>query len=179
MSNVLGNLFGEIANAIREKTGGTGTMKPAEFPAEIASIVTGGGGNAGGELKYTRGSFNATSTAMTINHNLGYIPDIMIVVYGNVPKAKQFIFGIGYSSAMLAALGGGWLNIAQGSSENGSVQYTADVGVEADDPGFYYAKWGGGIRSMTTTSFVIGGGTEVALVPDNNYTWFAIGGITG
>jgi hypothetical protein len=41
MSNVLGNLFGEIADAIRGKSGGTDTMKPAEFPAEIASIVTG------------------------------------------------------------------------------------------------------------------------------------------
>lgn len=44
MANVLGTLFQDIANAIRAKTGGTGTMKPAEFPAEIASIVTGGSG---------------------------------------------------------------------------------------------------------------------------------------
>lgn len=46
MSNVLGNLFGEIANAIRAKTGGTGTMKPAEFPTQIAAIPTGGGSSA-------------------------------------------------------------------------------------------------------------------------------------
>lgn len=46
MANVLGTLFQDIANAIREKTGGTGTMKPAEFPTQIAAIPTGGGSSA-------------------------------------------------------------------------------------------------------------------------------------
>lgn len=46
MSNVLGTLFQEIANAIRAKTGGTGTMKPAEFPTQIANIPVGGGSSA-------------------------------------------------------------------------------------------------------------------------------------
>ena len=32
MANVLGELFGNIAAAIREKTGDTATMKPNEFP---------------------------------------------------------------------------------------------------------------------------------------------------
>jgi len=44
MANVLGTLFGNIANAIREKTGETGTMKPAEFPDKIKEIEVGGGG---------------------------------------------------------------------------------------------------------------------------------------
>ena len=38
--NVLGALFSNIANAIREKTGNTATMKPAEFPAKILDIET-------------------------------------------------------------------------------------------------------------------------------------------
>ena len=38
MANALGQLFGGIANAIREKTGETGTMKPAQFPDKIRSI---------------------------------------------------------------------------------------------------------------------------------------------
>lgn len=38
MANVLGTLFGEIANAIRTKTGETGKMKPAEFAEKIESI---------------------------------------------------------------------------------------------------------------------------------------------
>lgn len=36
--NVLGTLFGDIADAIRSKTGGTETMKPAEFPEQISNI---------------------------------------------------------------------------------------------------------------------------------------------
>ena len=43
MANALGQLFGGIADAIREKSGETGTMKPAEFPEKIRSIETGGG----------------------------------------------------------------------------------------------------------------------------------------
>lgn len=38
MANVLGELFGEIASAIRSKTGDDGKMKPAEFPEKIIAI---------------------------------------------------------------------------------------------------------------------------------------------
>lgn len=41
MANVLGTLFGEIASAIREKTGDTDTMKPAAFPEKILGIEAG------------------------------------------------------------------------------------------------------------------------------------------
>ncbi len=40
MSNALGALFGDIATAIREKTGDSRSMKPAEFPAKIGDIST-------------------------------------------------------------------------------------------------------------------------------------------
>lgn len=48
MANVLGSLFQDIADAIRVKTGTTGTMKPVDFPAAIESIEVGGGGGGGG-----------------------------------------------------------------------------------------------------------------------------------
>ena len=38
MGNVLGELFGDIADAIREKSGSEGTMKPAAFPEAIRAI---------------------------------------------------------------------------------------------------------------------------------------------
>lgn len=38
MANVLGELFSDIANAIREKTGDTATMNPNEFPSKISAI---------------------------------------------------------------------------------------------------------------------------------------------
>lgn len=42
MANVLGDLFKDIANAIREKSGETSSMKPAEFPEKILEIEGGG-----------------------------------------------------------------------------------------------------------------------------------------
>lgn len=41
MANALGELFSDIANAIREKTGNPGMMKPIEFPEQIATIDMG------------------------------------------------------------------------------------------------------------------------------------------
>lgn len=41
MANVLGQLFGDIASAIREKTGEAQAMKPADFPERISGISTG------------------------------------------------------------------------------------------------------------------------------------------
>lgn len=38
MANVLGELFGGIADAIRDKGGASGTMKPASFPGAIRAI---------------------------------------------------------------------------------------------------------------------------------------------
>lgn len=40
--SALSKLFQDTANAIREKTGDTGTMKPADFPDKILSIEAGG-----------------------------------------------------------------------------------------------------------------------------------------
>lgn len=45
MSNALTELFSDVADAIREKTGDTTTMKPAEFPERIRGIETDIGGN--------------------------------------------------------------------------------------------------------------------------------------
>lgn len=41
MANVLGELFQDIADAIRGKTGETGTMKPIDFPSAIQGIEAG------------------------------------------------------------------------------------------------------------------------------------------
>lgn len=41
MTNALGELFGDIASAIREKTGDAEKMKPAKFPEKISEIETG------------------------------------------------------------------------------------------------------------------------------------------
>jgi uncharacterized repeat protein (TIGR02543 family) len=53
MANVLGELFQDIADAIRSKTGSTDTLKPNQFPEAIEGITTGGGGSSADErVKY-------------------------------------------------------------------------------------------------------------------------------
>ena len=113
MSNVLSNLFGDIADAIRAKTGGTGTMKPAEFPAEIAAIET--GGVVGDEWIANSGSFEATGAEdemVEVEHGMGQIPDIVIVytqLAGDIPTAEYgyCAFCMNYSKAFGDALEAG------------------------------------------------------------------------
>ena len=49
--SALSDLFQNIANAIREKTGETGRMKPLDFPSKI-STIQGGGGTGGLEAGF-------------------------------------------------------------------------------------------------------------------------------
>ena len=44
--SVLSDLFQDIADAIRSKTGGEESMSPASFPEEIRNIPTGGGSDS-------------------------------------------------------------------------------------------------------------------------------------
>ena len=73
MANALGTLFGEIAGAIREKTGDTATMKPAEFPEKIAAIEGGGSGGDSKEplIKYIS-TYSTTSGAAVSTHTLSF-----------------------------------------------------------------------------------------------------------
>ena len=177
--NVLGVLFQNIADAIRAKTGGTETMKPNEFPTQIANIPVGGGIESG-TFKYKTNTFNCTSTSkmQTIYHNLGCVPDILIVMYGSVPASGTLMNCLAYSSAMLEALGGGWINQAWYVSSYGMIGLTSNVGMDMEqDPSGTYATYGG-VRNVTSTSFMIGSNTN-RLPSTGSYTWVAIGGITG
>ena len=49
MANVLGELFGDIASAIREKTGDAEKMKPADFPEKIGGLANTSGVTATAE----------------------------------------------------------------------------------------------------------------------------------
>ena len=49
----LTSLFTDIADAIREKTGGTEPIKADEFPTAIAGIEAGGGGDSADEMVFT------------------------------------------------------------------------------------------------------------------------------
>lgn len=64
MANVLGELFQNIANSIRSKTGSTAKLSPNEFASAISSIVVGSSGSGGsggsvGDFEIATGSFTA------------------------------------------------------------------------------------------------------------------------
>ena len=91
-NNALGELFTETAEAIREKTGDTAKMKPADFPAAIRSIVVSSGtgdGSGDGTIVYKLGvigkvgsiTFDELTYGTTIEHGLGVTPDY-IALYG-------------------------------------------------------------------------------------------------
>lgn len=80
--SVLSDLFQDIADAIRAKTGGANTMAPADFPDEIRSIVTAAGSD-GSKLLYSSGNIASLSAPTTekrvIEHGLGVMPDFIII----------------------------------------------------------------------------------------------------
>lgn len=86
MANVLAELFQNTAAAIREKTGETGTMKPAEFPEKIRSIQTGG---TGGE---------ADVRPLIVTENGIYYPT------ENVEVGKTYTFKENYTQEELQTL---------------------------------------------------------------------------
>lgn len=99
MANALGTLFKDIADAIRGKTGSTKTMKPAEFPSAIAGIIT--GGEMTGVWKSVSGKFTAESEVQTITHELGVVPDMIVVTAAHAPGPQNIIATYGLSQRIL------------------------------------------------------------------------------
>lgn len=172
--NVLGMLFGEIAEAIRSKTGDTATMKPAEFPEEIGSIEVGGK-----TYRFTRNYAKPTkSTELTITHYCGVVPDIVFIYAAGVPGTGYFQFCIGYSKAMLAAMKGADLgSMSYGVSSSTSSSSGRDTnGIDADTNDSVYTEYGG-VRNATSSQFTIGG-TKAKLDTNKYYHYMLIYGLT-
>lgn len=87
MANVLAELFQNTANAIREKTGETGTMKPSEFPEKIRAIEGGGSGGTGHLIP------------LTVTENGTYYPP-----KGTVEVGGTYTFKTAYTQEELKAL---------------------------------------------------------------------------
>lgn len=162
--SALSDLFTGIAAAIREKSGETATMKPAEFPEKIAAIETGGGNS----YKLRTSVFKATDTIMTIDHNSGVVPDIIFFTIQDISGGSNgLLYALGFSSAMHTALGGGYLSEVSGV--NASKMLSAGMDKLAQN------EWGS-IAAVTATSFTVGG-KNIALEVDKYYCWYAISGI--
>lgn len=90
--NVLGALFSNQAEAIREGLGDIGKIKPADMPDRIRDIValigTGGGsGESSVTLRSTAGEIWTDQTGIyrqTVEHGLGVMPDLIMVYNANL-----------------------------------------------------------------------------------------------
>ena len=185
MANVLATLFSDIANAIRNKTGLIGKITPKDFPVYINSIKVGGGenGDEPKQWKFASGEVTPTGGALTINHGLGVVPDI-IYVQNDKRSADDkgvFVSAMQFSTAFTEAMNGngadttrgvgygvlanGWLGVLQNKE-----------GVEGSHSQF--ADMYGNIRNANPISFTVGGGEFLAIRSDGKVTWWAVSGIT-
>lgn len=131
MANVLGELFGNIAAAIREKTGEEGTMKPIEFPEKIAAIESGGGG---GQISRTYMNINGDYNTR-VNVNFGFKPDILLVyASSNFTKASTGVMLYGTTQAAADKLGVACNNVrvSTTSSAGGIAVKTLGTSIDCD-----------------------------------------------
>ena len=152
------------------------------MPFDIVSYVMGlnAGKGSGGkdddkQFNYYSGSFKATEAQMTVEHNCGQIPNIVVVYGTEKPELNTIFFAVGANKAMIDKTEGLKSLALYLSSNGGAYGLTDDNGIEnpADWPSYANA---GGIREATATSFVVGG-TQGGLLIDATYDWFAICGI--
>lgn len=165
--SALSDLFAGIAAAIREKTGETGTMKPAQFPEKIAGISTA----PGASYTFKSGSVKGNGGILTVEHNMGQVPDVIIIALCTISEGGATVaYAIGYSEAMMAALGGGYFkNIVVATNASVSVTH----GIETTSAN---ADKFGCIRNATATTFDVGG-KDCVMTEGDTYDWYAIGGI--
>lgn len=186
MANVLGTLFTDIANAIRNKTGATDKMSPKDFPIYINNISVNGGGDDSDtkEWKFASGTLTSTGGAMTITHNLGAIPDIVYVKMGKTQadtNTNYLLSTVQFSNAMIEAFNGNGDYSEKGlgvvmTQALGVIQLTLEDGVDGAHTSFGGIY--GAIRNANATTFTVGGGSTTPIPSGRTVTWWAVSGIT-
>lgn len=141
---------------------------------DIAGIIGTLAGGGGGVCK--RGTFTATGYEQTINHNLGCVPDFVVIMKTSSPVGKSsevyMAYGVSTKLANLLGITADKLGYWYYNSYN-TYKATSSTPDEAID----YNNTVYPIRNATETSIVFGAGSS-PLVSGGSYTWLAIGGLT-
>ena len=175
MANALGNLFSDIAKAIRDKSGEGGSMKPMDFPAKIAAIST--GSVEAGSVKMTRDFFKGNGGVVTVEHGLGEMPDIVVAYACYVPEGITPIMSMGFSQRLLDALGEGAYAPSTCFGPGGMANFS-------NSNGMHGAAYGVGddfgvVRYVSSTTFQFGSTVEgiCPTADGKTYGFVAIGGL--
>lgn len=133
-------------------------------------LASGGGGN----LKVANGNFVGKSTDITVSHNLGTIPDLVIIADADSLAGVTLSFGMiyfmaGMSQALanLTTFGFCQFGAAYGLNAWSSVSNTKDITATSDAV----------INNTTATQFKVGG-SSYSTMPNKTYRWIAIAGLT-
>ena len=174
--SALSDLFQNIADAIRTKTGDTATMAPATFPDHILAIPTGGSGDGEVNSDIVIATDWTTSSnrgsIRTVTHGLGVVPDIIYICWtalGKTPTSQILFQAVGFSQAFAQAHGIEGQYMVYNGSNGAFVGVSSEILVDASSN---YCIYG-----ATETQFTFGS-TNYPLDTSQNYRWLAIGGLT-
>lgn len=179
--SALGELFSNIAAAIREKNGETGTMKPTKFPDKIRALVASGANNTG--LKFKEGEFipAGAGSGNTITHGMGVVPDVIVIFPGEAVTTDSeggLLACIGFSAAVIEYRGGKDVEGTAGGVylPNGSSMRFAGTSMAVTENTTSQQQCGMP-RGATSELFYVGGGTTYYYNPGIKYRWLAIGNL--
>lgn len=149
------------------------------------TAISGLSASESGALSYATGDFDSYEDISTVTHDLGYVPDILIVSTDKLPVEGKIFLAIGFSQRVLDMLGESAYGTVYANMSGGSFTMRTQTGME-------YATMANGetygfIRGVDEETFTIGGSTfaldttSAAWGDDvkGSYSWTAISGLSG
>lgn len=179
--SALSDLFQDIADAIRIKTGDTAAMAPASFPDNILAIETGGSAGEGSAspVVIAQGSFSGVAGTTTITHNLGVVPDFAMIWWaglGSIPTdIKALLMAYNFSEAFYDAHEGIFGGYQVYNPSNGAYVGMSNSKPITDSEDTTHSSCY--FSSATATTMKVGS-SSYNMDSTKTYQWLVIGGLT-
>lgn len=158
------------------------TLIPANVAegVNVAGII--GALKGGSGAKFATGTFTGTGGAVTVEHGLGVIPDIVFVCARSISTDKTnltFKMACAISSAVQSALGNNWAQWGIYSHFVSGSNHRLGISTQYNTTALDLK--GGNALAATEATFRFGAATittQWQTDPTATYDWFAIGGLT-
>ena len=120
----------------------------------------------------------SAADAVTVTHNLGVTPDIVVLYATKTPTTNMGIAVLSCVSNAVKEKGVTLNTISKTAIYSEAAGNVMTMGVSVTmDSGSAMLDTYGFPRNLTATTFTVGGGSTGKLVAGTRYDWFAIGGI--